>query len=152
MIQKCHVLQAFNNNLKNRAKSQYADRSRYQRATRGGLPPPAALGLCPVYQRALNFVQCTKLWVNRKWWRPCRLEPSVVLYRLNLREYIDTYIFAPQPQQQAVGAQQAAFNQQPVQVMALHQTGKTVAAEERPSFSTALERQQYLTACSVPIF
>ncbi|KAK3923125.1 Squalene--hopene cyclase [Frankliniella fusca] len=45
------------NNLKNRAKRQYADRSRYLRGTGGGPPAPSALGLCPVYQKALNFVQ-----------------------------------------------------------------------------------------------
>ncbi|KAK3909878.1 Holo-[acyl-carrier-protein] synthase [Frankliniella fusca] len=43
-------------NLRNRAKRQYADRSRYLRGTGGGPPPPASLGLSHTYQRALAFV------------------------------------------------------------------------------------------------
>ncbi len=66
------------------------------------------------------------------------------------------YIFASRLQQLAVGAQQAAFNQPAVQVMALHQTGKTVAAEVRLSFSTdqqvcnrKLKMEGFLTATAL---
>ncbi|KAE8743386.1 hypothetical protein FOCC_FOCC010991 [Frankliniella occidentalis] len=43
-------------NLRYRAKRQYADRSRYTRGTDGGPPPAASLGLSPVYQRVLAHV------------------------------------------------------------------------------------------------
>ncbi|XP_052123183.1 uncharacterized protein LOC113214935 [Frankliniella occidentalis] len=86
-------------NLRNRAKRQYADRSRYMRATGGGPPPPASLGLGPVYQRVLAHVPLQHVIGHPQVPAPLQQQAG----------------FVPQPVQQVVPQNQAQQQPQVVQ-------------------------------------